>query len=383
MSPDGDSRAGTVLHLIDTDGPGGAETIFVDLAVGLAERGWTSVPVVTKEGWSTGELERRGMDATVVRSSGGWDVPHLGRLWSLIGREDVDLLQAHLLGPALYGAVAGRLRGIPTVATFHGGWDLRESGSLPRLKRSILASCLDVAVSVSTPLSRELGREASLRTVTTRVIPNGIDVSNFGKRERDGFRSELGLGPDDFLVGTVGNLRPAKSHRSFLELAGRLGRRDDGYRFVVVGDTDVAAYQELRALRTKLGLDDRLFFTGYRDDVDRVMAGLDCFVLTSRSEGFSLTTVEAMASGLPVVATRCGGPEEIIDHGRTGVLVDVDDLEEMVRVVDKLRRSPSIGRRLGRAARRHVSREYSRSRMIDSYASLYRSLLAEPVEDRG
>lgn len=374
MSPDSDSEVGTVLHLIDTDGPGGAETIFVNLALGIAERGWTSVPVATGEGWSTNELERKGMEARINRSSGGWDAAHLGRLWSLIGREGVDLVQAHLLGPALYGSVAARLRGIPVVATFHGAWDLKNPGSLPALKRRVLEARLDRAVFVSTPLSKEFEQESPW-SVPTTVIPNGVNVSRFRTRERDEFRAEVGVAADDFLVGTVGNIRPAKSHGTFLRLAARLRRHDSRYQFVVVGDTSVEAYRELRALQAQLGLEDSLVFTGYREDVDQIMAELDVFVLTSRSEGFSLTTVEAMASGLPVVATRCGGPEEIIDDGHTGMLVDVGDMEEMARAVEKVRENPSIGRKLGDAAHRKVAQEYSRSRMIDSYEVLYRELL--------
>lgn len=376
VSSEADSERGTVLHLIDTDGPGGAESVFVTLVEGLARRGWDCVPAVTEEGWSSRALEKRGLEPVIVRSSGGWDAVHLSRLWSLMGKERVDLVQAHLLGPALYGSLAARLRGIPAAATFHGTWDFRNPGSLLGVKRRVLETCLDVAVFVSRSLRTKIvGEEGAACSMPTAVIPNGIDTSRFNGSERKQVRSELGVTGEDFLVGTVGNLRPAKSHRTFLRLAARLRQHDDRYRFVVVGDTSVEAFRELRTLQAELGLEDCLDFTGYRSDVGRIMGGLDVFVLTSRSEGFSLTTVEAMASGLPVVATRCGGPEEIIEQDRTGVLVNVGQLDEMARAVEEVRASPALGRRLGDAARRHVVREYSRSRMIDSYETLYRDLL--------
>lgn len=383
MPQDGDSRAGKVLHVIDSDGPGGAETIFVELVLRLEELGWESLATVTKEGWSSHELRRLGVEPKVLGNSRGWDLGYLWRLWSLIQREQIDLVQAHLLGPALYGSVAAQLGGVRSVATFHGGWDLRNPGVLPGLKLHMLEACLDSVVFVSAALRREFDKQIGSWAIPTAVIPNGIEVSNFGRGRGRGFRTELGLCDDHFLVGTVGNVRPAKSHGSFLQLADRLRDRDDRYRFVLVGDTSSEAYRDLRTMRDRLGLEDRFTFTGYREDVANVMESLDVFVLTSRSEGFSLTTVEAMASGLPVVATRCGGPEEIVEEERTGLLVDVGDLDAMVRRVEELRRSPSLRKKLGSAARQLATRSYSVTAMLNSYDRLYRSLLGEVSCDDG
>lgn len=387
MSQDSDSPEGTVLHLIDTDGPGGAETIYVALAEGLENRGWRSVVVLTANGWTARQLERRGLEPTIVGLTEGWDARHLGRLWRLIDRENVDLVQAHLLGSALYGAAAARLRRIPAVGTFHGSWDLRNAGSFPGFKMRVLSACLDTAVFVSAPLRREFARNAPSLSVPEIEIPNGIDITRFrppnGSGRESGFRSELGLGGDHFLVGTVGNLRPAKDHGAFLHLAARLRAGDDSYRFVIVGDATGEALRDLNALKYELGLEDRLFLTGYRDDVERIMSSLDVFVLTSSSEGFSLTTVEAMASGLPVIATRCGGPEEIIDHGRNGFLADVGDTRGLAQRVEDVRSSPGLRRELGRTARQHVVRHYSREHMIDAYQNLYRALLRGESVDSG
>lgn len=375
MSEHADSRSGKVLHLIDSDGPGGAETIFLKLVVGLERRGWESVAAVTEEGWSSRALRRLGVRPNIVGNSGGWDLDFLRRLWSLVRRERVDLLQAHFLGPALYGSIAGRLANVRSVGTFHGSWDFRSPGALPGLKRRLMETCLDAVVFVSEALRDAFHQEVGSWSVPGRVIPNGIDVSRFGTGKGGDLRSEFGFSDDHFVVGTVGNIRPAKSHRSFLTLASRLRDHDDRYRFALVGDTSGDRYPELRAMRDRLGLEGRLVFTGYREDVAEVMESLDVFVLTSRSEGFSLTTVEAMASGLPVVTTRCGGPEEIIEEGRTGLLVDVGDVDGMARRVEELRRSPSDRRRLGLAGRRHAARSYSVTAMLDSYERLYRELL--------
>jgi glycosyltransferase involved in cell wall biosynthesis len=125
------------------------------------------------------------------------------------------------------------------------------------------------------------------------------------------------------------------------------------------------------ALRDKLGLTEDAVFAGARDDISEVMAAFDVYALSSRSEGFSLSTIEAMASGLPVVATRCGGPEQILDHEATGLLVENGSAETMARAIDHLRRNPAERARLGRAAREAALSRYSVEAQVRAYEDLY------------
>lgn len=365
----------TVLHLIDSWGPGGAETIYLDVAEGMRDRGWTSLTAVPREGWVSRALRDRRMEPIFTGGGRGWDARHLADLVRLVRRRDVDLVQSHLFGSALYGGAAAKLCGVPAVATFHGPWDVREASGFRRVKVPIADRLCDRKVFVSEPLLRTYVDEIGMREEGAAVIENGIDTERFRPRGDRSFRDELGVGEGDFLVGSVGNVRRAKNHGLLLRVAGLLAQTAREVHVVLVGEGEGPLLERLLRQRAELGLDGRVHFAGFREDVERVLDGLDAYVLTSDSEGFSLTTVQAMATGLPVVATRCGGPEVLIDDGRTGFLVDRGDARAMADVLSRLRSDEGLRRRMGERARAEVTRRYSRERMLDGYEALYRSLL--------
>lgn len=367
----------TVLHLIDSWGPGGAETVFLEVAARIRDRGWTSVAAVPREGWVSEHLRDRGLEPVFTGAGGGrgWDVGYLWELVRMIRSADADVVQTHLFGSALYGGAAATLSGAPAVATLHGEWDLRETTGYRRIKIPIVDRVCDRRVFVSEPLRRVCVGEHGMAVERTAVIENGIDTGRFRPREDDGFRRELGIPGDAFLVGAVGNVRPAKNHDMLLRVAAELSDAGTGVQVVLVGDQDGEGFERLRRRRHRAGLEERVHFAGFREDVERVMNSLDVYVLTSDSEGFSLTTVQAMASALPVVATRCGGPERLIDHGRTGILVPRGDARAMAGALVELRSDPDRRVRIGRAARAEVEERYSVERMVDAYERLYRDVV--------
>jgi glycosyltransferase involved in cell wall biosynthesis len=148
----------------------------------------------------------------------------------------------------------------------------------------------------------------------------------------------------------------------------RISRR---YQFVIVGEGAGALREELMSLRDRLGIRDAVHFAGFREHVERILQNLDLFLITSRSEGFSLATVQAMASGIPVVATRCGGPEEIVSDGVSGLLVDTDSPNQITEAVERLMRDGELRQRLARAARESAQNEFSTNTMVARYEALY------------
>ncbi|EQD46462.1 Glycosyl transferase, group 1 domain protein, partial [mine drainage metagenome] len=169
----------------------------------------------------------------------------------------------------------------------------------------------------------------------------------------DSIRRALDLPADAILVGAIGNIRAAKDYGNLLHAARALVDRSDRFRVVVAGQYGGTLADDLMRLRSQLGLEERVFFLGLRADVATVLHNLDLFVLSSRSEGFSIACVEAMACGIPVVATRCGGPEEILD-ARTGILVPAGNPSALADAVHRIaqlaRTSPvSCRRRRSRA----------------------------------
>lgn len=365
----------TVAHLIDTGGPGGAETVFRTLVERLDPTRWESIPVVPRSGWLDESLRDAGASPVRLASDRSFDAGYLTRLVRLLRKHRVDLIQTHLFGAAVYGNLAGRVCGLPVVSTFHGSVDVTGKGVLKRLKFQIIDRSKSRAVFVSSSLRDELARRSGLRPERSHVIHNGIDPNVFNGEADGGFREDIGVAPEDVLVGAVGNLRPAKDYELLLRAAALLRREDIPYRFVIVGEGKGRLLERLRTLRATLGLEDVVVFAGFREDVPRVMADLDIYLLTSSSEGFSLSTVQALASRLPVVATRCGGPEEIISNGEHGLLVEPGRPEAVADAIRGLARSPHRAHKLARAGRRLVEEKFTVDRMVEAYGRLYEGCL--------
>jgi glycosyltransferase involved in cell wall biosynthesis len=144
---------------------------------------------------------------------------------------------------------------------------------------------------------------------------------------------------------------------------------------VVLGHGSDRQMEDLLALRRELALEDHVSFLGFRQDARRLLSGLDVFVSSSSTEGFSLSTVEALWVGKPVVATRSGGPEEIVRDGETALLVPTRSPAALADGVERLLRDPALARRLGEDGKRHVRQRFSRERMVANYEEVYREAL--------
>ncbi len=365
------SKTGTVLHVIDTGGPGGAETIFSNLVIGLEKHGWSSVPVVPVRDWLWDELESHSIKPVHLPGRGAFDLSYLRRLASLARRYEADLIQTHLFSSAVYGTIAAALNGVPAVCTHHGQTDIATSGSYRQVKFRIVRRSQNQHVFVSNDLRQRFAGEKILNGRNSRVIHNGIDCGVFRPQRDQTLRTELGLNSEDILIGAVGNLRRPKDYPTFLRAASELARQSPRYHFVIAGADDEPLRGELLALIAELGLQNRFRLLGFRPDVTRVFNALDVYVLSSSTEGFSLTTVQAMASGLPVVATRCGGPEEIVVHNETGVLVPIRAPAELAKAVEMVLADDKRRAALGVAGRARAVKEFSIEAMVSAYASLY------------
>ena len=208
------------------------------------------------------------------------------------------------------------------------------------------------------------------------MIPNGVDIAGIAAAEPASLRSDLDLPSDAFLVGAVGNLRRPKAYDVLLRAARIAIDQEPRLRFVVAGDNAVPLHDELLALRGGLGLDRHVHFLGLRPDVPAVLKALDAYVLSSSTEGFSIACCEAMAAGLPVISTRSGGPEQILDNGSCGLLVPPGDAAALAAAVLELMRSPTEARRLAGLGRSRVAANYGTDAMLASYAALVDEVIA-------
>lgn len=365
-----------VLHLIDTGGPGGAETVFLTLVQRLTPR-WENVVVVPDRDWLYRSLVERGFSPVVLGARGAFDVRYLAGLVNLIRRQRVHVIQTHLFRTAVYGSLAARISGVPMVSTIHGIVDIGESSRMRNFKLGLLDRRRTRVVLVSDTLGTAVRMRRTWRHDVLRVILNGIDVAAFDAAAQSDLRREFALPADCVLVGAVGNVRAPKDYGNLLDAAAILRQRSPRYRILVVGDTEgePALFAQLEARRRELGLEDTVHFCGFRADVPSVLRQLDIFVMSSIREGLPLAMLQAMAAGTAVVSTRCGGPQEVIDDGRDGLLVDTSSPLQLADAIDTLATDPARRKAMASAGQSTVRARFTIERMIEGYEALYGELL--------
>jgi L-malate glycosyltransferase len=211
------------------------------------------------------------------------------------------------------------------------------------------------------------------------VITNGIDVSRFRRPgEAKGVRAGLGVPASAPVVAVMARLNRLKGIEYFLDAALLVAKRFDDVRFLIVGDSVSQAYRaELEARARALGLGERVVFTGFRSDVPDLLSLVSVSVLPSLSEGLSNVVLEAMAAGVPVVATSVGGTPEIVDDGVTGLLVPPRDAEALAHAISSLLADPARRLAIGEAGRRRVEERFSLEAMVRATEQLYERLLRE------
>jgi glycosyltransferase involved in cell wall biosynthesis len=363
-----------VLHLIDTGGPGGAETILLEVVTGLDPERWRSVAVVPEVDWLHGALVERGIEPLVLQSHGTGNLRYLARLHRAVRRSRAQLVHTHLLGSAVYASLAVAPLGVPVVATFHGLPDFPGDGRLLRLKLGLIWRGRNRVVFVSDSLRATIMARFGLPADRVRVVPNGVAWEPPVVLGTE--RAELGARPGELLIGAVGNVRPTKDYATLLRAVECLRAAELPVRLAILGQGSSPLLDELLALRVELGLEDVVGLLGFRADARRLLTAFDVFVTSSTTEGFSLSTVEAMLAARPVVATRSGGPEEILRHDETGILVPTSDPEALAAGIARVLRDGALAASLGRRAAEHAAARYAVEGMVRGYEKVYEEALS-------
>jgi sugar transferase (PEP-CTERM/EpsH1 system associated) len=365
----------TVCHLLHSLHVGGAEVLAARLARRLGDRFRFVFACLDDLGPLGEQLRAEGFAVEVLGRRPGVDWRCSVRLGRLLRRQRVAVLHAHQYTPFFYGLTARLVCRRPALLfTEHG----RHHPDYPRRKRIWLNRLLlqrrDRVVAVGAAVRQALIANEGLPAERVAVITNGIDLAPYAgpAPDRDAVRRELGAGPDDWLIVQVARLDYLKDHATALRaLAHAVGRLPNA-RLVLVGDgPERPAIERLRA---EAGLADRVWLLGPRGDVPRLLRAADLFLLTSISEGIPLTVIEAMAAGLPVVATRVGGVPEVVDDGVTGLLAAAGDAGALAAHLVALAGQPDQAREMGRRGRDRAWAVFSEERMVDAYARLYREM---------
>lgn len=363
----------TILHLIDTTGPGGAETVFTNLLGELKDSSFRNVVVLRGEGWVADQVRAIGITPQIIDSKGSFNLSYLKKLRNIVVREHVNLIHAHLLGSNVYGALLSVACKKPMIATFHGAVDVAAKERFLLLKFRIIGLGASKIVCVSRRLQEQLAARSPLPRKKLHLIYNGVDASAFGHVPALDLKLELGLPPESLLVVSVGNIRAAKGYEYLVDAAISMAQSDPDIHFVVVGQRKESLFEKLKEQVAQASREPQVHWLGFRQDIAEILGQAHIFLLPSLSEGFSIATVEAMMAGVPVIATRSGGPEEIIVDRETGFLIPVQDVSAIVFAIRQLRNS-KLRLQITEQALKRAHQKFSLVKMLENYTRLYQEL---------
>jgi len=304
------------------------------------------------------------------------------RLWRLLRRWRADIVHSRNLS-GLDALLPARLAGCRTVHSEHGldVDNLRGQAAKPALLRRLHAPLVDRYVSVSRHLLGLMVDVWRLPRQRIQQIYNGVDTARFQPAARPAHAHALpeGLrGEGLFVVGTVGRAQAVKDQATLLRAAAMLLQRRpalrERLRLALVGDGPLLG--DLKALAASLGVDGLTWFAGARSDVAALIQGFDLFVLPSLNEGISNTLLEAMATGLPLLATAVGGNLELLEPGVVGDLFTPGDCDRLAHLIEAYVDDPSLGAAHGAAARQRAVQHFSLQAMMTAYGRLYEGLKA-------
>jgi glycosyltransferase involved in cell wall biosynthesis len=359
----------SIAHVVLSLDPGGAEKLVLDLATRCARRVPTRVYCLDRAGEWAPQLTGAGIPVVVVGRRPGFDLRVAARLRRLARRDGVTVLHCHQYTPFVYGALASLPRTFRIVFTEHG----RLSDALPSPRRAAVNRILGHLPAVTAAVSAEL-REFMLREGFSPrqvvVIPNGIDPGpEPSASARALARESIGVGNSEFVVGTAARLDHVKNLPMALEAFADLKAHVPHAVFVVIGDGPER--QSLSECPAALRAGDAIRWLGYREDVRRLLPAFDVYLNTSVSEGVSVTILEAMAAGVPVVATAVGGTPEVVVSGRTGFLVGSRDVHACAAALERLAGDATLRCQSGSAGRERLIGHFDADQMVGRYLAAY------------
>jgi glycosyltransferase involved in cell wall biosynthesis len=388
---------GTVLHLLANLDRGGAQEVVRTLVAALPATGWRPVVASFRDGPLRTDIEETGIAVRVLAGRTRSVATPLrataelrgirGELRRLVRNAGADVIQTHLLGSLDFVALAARTRRQAVLWTVHNALvDLRPD-QLPGGQRWLLGGkragyrlayrlggrLADGFVAVSDDVAAAVTAAYHPPRERLFVIPNGVEVERYGSREGvAATRGELGLAPDGRLLIVVAKLFAQKGHAVLLDaLAATALRPDD--RVLLVGEGPEREGLELAVRHRGLA---QVRFAGNRPDVPALLAASDLFVLPSLWEGLPMALLEAMASGLPVIATDVAGSRQVVVPGESGILVPPGDAAALAGAMGELLADEAQRARLGRDARLRVEGEFSSARQAERHAAAYQAVLA-------
>ncbi|MCF7977414.1 MAG: glycosyltransferase family 4 protein [Chromatiaceae bacterium] len=367
-----------VLHVTFDMRIGGTEMVIKNIIEGFAEADsdveFSLFCIEHPLGPWGQELASKGVEIESYPRHPGFDWTLIRRIRSLVKAQEIDLLHCHQYTPWVYGLMASLGTRAKVVFTEHG----RFYPDSRRWKRMLLnpwcARLTSAITAISGSTKQALVDYEAIKADDVVVVYNGIAQLHSDIDKVCDVRSRYGLDERHFLYGTVSRFDPIKNQTMMLKAFSRVVAEHADARLLLVGDGEER--MRLETLVHALGLDERVFFTGYMTEPGNHIAAMDTFLLSSLSEGTSMTLLEAMSLGKPCVVTDAGGNAEVVAHGENGIVTPNDDEMAFADAMKQVMEQPDLREQFSRGALVRFNRQFSVEHMVKSYDALYADVVS-------
>lgn len=360
----------TILNVIDTTGPGGAETIFIQLAKEIANRGNRSIALIRGSGWVEQQLKENNIPVHIIDCKGSFNIKYLFAMVKLIRSENVDVIQSHLLGSNVYSSIAGMLTRTRVISTFHGLVDISPSERFRTIKLLALRFGSYKIVTVTDKLKNLVTKLPVINKNQVATIYNGIDTDAFKKIDTTSLRTKLGITSNDILIGSLGNIRKPKDYPLAIKTIKALHDQGRKVHYAIAGQGSDKQQYPLIELIKKYNLNKYIHILGFTKDTQAFLSSLDVFLMTSSSEGHPLALTQAMVSEAPIVSTK-SGVEEIVENGKEALVTDSNTDKELAQKIIELLKDNSLGKLIAKNSLRKSTTQFSLKSMFNAYFELY------------
>jgi len=316
--------------------------------------------------------EKQKINLSLLKRKPGIDLFYPFKLVSLIKQKKIDVIHAHNATAWFYGTWASILTRVPIVYTEHD----RSFPTPLRLKyfHYFFGRYATAVIAVSKAVKENLEKYEHIKNA--KVIYNGIDPDLFKPasiEEKVLKKKQLGLNKNDFVLGNVGRMDYWKNQRILIEILPDLKKISPQIKLILVGGGEEEG--NLKKSAIKKGVKNDVIFLGQRSDVNQILKAFDIFVFPSLTEGLPLVVIEAMATGLPIVASHVGGIPELVVNGETGFLVSPASKEEIKEAIIKLLNNPELRKEMGQIARKRFETHFSLPQMVQKYIEVYEEVV--------
>lgn len=354
---------------------GGAERFVLGLATNLPRERfepWICAPRGAEPA-VVAQLHEAGIPLVTLGRRGRWDVHRWAGLPKLLCRHRFDILHTHMFGSNLWGSVAGRGCRVPVVIAQEHTWSYEGNPLRAWLDGHVVGSLATRFVAVSSADAERMVSVEGVPPAKVTVIPAAY-VPRENSTQGGDIRAELGLGPDTPLFGTAAVMRPQKALHVLIEAHRLMLRSLPTAHLVLAGDGP--CQDELERLVAEFGVGANTHFLGRRGDVDAIIRNLDVGAMSSDFEGTPLFALECMTNRTPLVATAVGGLLDIVEPGRTGVLVAPGHPDQLADAIAGLLVDPERRTRLADAAAAKIE-NYSMDAIVGRFCELYETLITQ------